>query len=179
MLIQVVKRMSMIYASSSLFAKDAVRLPSCVNDLGEHLTSAGDILGEAGGNTIVAYAFSSLEQYVPLFLMQSVRSIAQNKGRKNGAIITLNGVEALDRSGSVLYRDLKGATSITNSMWDDDVAAESFERSASYVAMIELDMDELVSYSRENMAEFTDEDFKLMFRMDGPRRKGDISLYRR
>ena len=64
-------------------------------------------------------------------------------------------------------------------MWDDDVAAESFERSASYVAMIELDMDELVSYSRENMAEFTDEDFKLMFRMDGPRRKGDISLYRR
>ena len=179
MLIQVVKRMSMIYASSSLFAKDAVRLPSCVNDLGEHLTSAGDILGEAGGNTIVAYAFSSLEQYVPLFLMQSVRSIAQNKGRKNGAIITLNGVEALDRSGSVLYRDLKGATSITNSMWDDDVAAESFERSASYVAMIELDMDELVSYSRENMADFTDEDFKLMFRMDGPRRKGDISLYRR
>ena len=169
--------MSKICNSSTLTAKDAVRLPSCVNDLGEHLTSASDVIREAGGNVIAAYSLSSLEQYIPLFLMQTVRIIAQDKGRRSRAMITLNGVEALDRSGSVLYRDLKGATSFENSFWDDELAAESFERSASFIAMIELDMEELVSYFRNNRAEFSDEDYKLMFGMDGPRRRGDIRKY--
>jgi len=177
MLIQSVKRMSQICASSTLTAKDAVRLPSCVNDLGEHLTSASDVLREAGGNIIAAYSLSSLEQYIPLFLMQTVRIIAQGKGRKNRSIITLNGVESLDRSGSVLYRDLKGATNFENSFWDDELAAESFERSASFIAMIELDMEELVSYCRNNRGEFSDEDYKLMFSMDGPRRSADIRKF--
>jgi hypothetical protein len=55
----------------------------------------------------------------------------------------LNGVEALDRSGSVLYRDLKGATGFDNSFWDDELAAISFERSASFMAMMELEMEEV------------------------------------
>jgi len=174
MLIQTVKRMSKICISSTLTAKDAVRLPSCVNDLGEHLTSASDVIREAGGNTIAAYSLSSLEQYIPLFIMQTVRIIAQGKGLKSKAIITLNGVEALDRSGSVLYRDLKGATSFENSFWDDELAAESFERSASFIALIELDMEELISYCKNNRGEFSDNDFQLMFALDGPRRRGDI-----
>ena len=169
-----VKRMSKICISSTLTAKDAVRLPSCVNDLGEHLTSASDVIREAGGNTIAAYSLSSLEQYIPLFIMQTVRIIAQGKGLKSKAIITLNGVEALDRSGSVLYRDLKGATSFENSFWDDELAAESFERSASFIALIELDMEELISYCKNNRGEFSDNDFQLMFALDGPRRRGDI-----
>lgn len=172
-----VKRMSKICISSTLTAKDAVRLPSCVNDLGEHLTSASDVIREAGGNTIAAYSLSSLEQYIPLFLMQTVRIIAQGKGLKSKAIITLNGVEALDRSGSVLYRDLKGATSFENSFWDDELAAESFERSASFIAMIELDMEELISYCKNNRGEFSDNDYKLMFALDGPRRRGDLKAY--
>ena len=138
-----VKRMSKISMSSTLVAKDAVRLPSCVNDLGEYLTAISEILREAGGNNITAYTFSSLEQYIPLFLMQTVRIIAKGRGLPRGFIITLNGVEALDRSGSVLYRDLKGATGFEGSFWDDEVAADAFERSASYVAMIELKMDEV------------------------------------
>lgn len=176
MLVQTVKRMSKICKSSTLVAKDAVRLPSCVNDLGEYLTAVSDVLREAGGNKIAAYGFSSLEQYVPLFLMQTVRIVAKGKGI-TGSVISLNGVEALDRSGSVLYRDLKGATGFEGSFWDDEVAADAFERSASYVAIIELDMDELVAYCRNNKSEFSDEDYKLMFTMDGPRRTGDIAKY--
>ena len=36
-------------------AKDAVRIPSCVNDLGEYLTAASDNLREASGNAVTAY----------------------------------------------------------------------------------------------------------------------------
>lgn len=177
MLVQTVKRMSKICKSSTLVAKDAVRLPSCVNDLGEYLTAVSDVLREAGGNKIAAYGFSSLEQYVPLFLMQTVRIVAKGRGIPSGSVISLNGVEALDRSGSVLYRDLKGATGFEGSFWDDEVAADAFERSASYVAMIELDMDELVAYCRNNRTEFSDEDYRLMFTMNGPRRTGDVAKY--
>ena len=77
----------------------------------------------------------------------------------------------------MLYRDLKGATSFENSFWDDELAAESFERSASFIAMIELDMEELVSYCRNNRGEFSDEDYRLMFGMDGPRRSADIRKF--
>ena len=89
----------------------------------------------------------------------------------------MNGIEALDRSGSVLYRDLKGATSFDNSFWDIELAAVSFERSASFIAMMELEMPELEAYYQENRKDFTEEDFKLMFTMNGPRRKGDINRY--
>lgn len=124
-------------------AKDAVRIPSCVNDLGEYLTAASDNLREASGNAVTAYTFSSLEQYIPLFLMQTVRVIASGGGIVSKSPLTLNGVEALDRSGSVLYRDLKGATGFDNSFWDDELAAISFERSASFMAMMELEMEEV------------------------------------
>lgn len=136
-------RLSKICKSSTIVAKDAVRIPSCVNDLGEYLTAASDNLREAGGNALTAYTFSSLEQYIPLFLMQTVRVIAGGGGVVAKSALTLNGVEALDRSGSVLYRDLKGATGFDNSFWDDELAAISFERSASFMAMMELEMEEV------------------------------------
>ena len=135
--------MSSVYSSSAIKAKDAVRLPTSVNDLGEYLASISDLLREYGGNKIAAYSLSSLEQYVPLFLMETVRIIAVGDSLPSGFKITLNGVESLDRSCSVLYRDLKGATSFENSFWDDEVAADAFERAAGYVALMELDMEEV------------------------------------
>jgi len=92
--------------------------------------------------------------------------------------LTMNGIEALDRSGSVLYRDLKGATSFDNSFWDVELAAVSFERSASLIAMMELEMEELCAFYASSPDEFTEEDFELMFSMDGPRRRGDLNRYR-
>jgi len=177
LLLQTVKRMSTLYSSSALNAKDAFRLPSSVNDLGEYLASISDLLREYGGNKIAAYSLSSLEQYVPLFLMQTARIIASGDDLPNGFKITLHGVDALDRSCSVLYRDLKGATSFENSFWDDEVAEDAFERAASYISLMELDMEELVSHFRDKRNDFTSDDYKLMFSMDGPRRKGDISMY--
>lgn len=177
MMMQCVTRLQKICKSSTIVAKDAVRIPSCVNDLGEYLTGASDNLREAGGNAVTAYIFSSLEQYIPLFLMQTVRIIARGEGIVSKSPLTLNGVEALDRSGSVLYRDLKGATKFDNSFWEDELAAISFERSASFMAMMEVEMEELEAYYRGNHQEFSDADFALMFAMNGPRRKGDIGRF--
>jgi hypothetical protein len=89
----------------------------------------------------------------------------------------MNGIESLDRSGSVLYRDLKGATSFDNSFWDVELAAISFERSASFIALMELEMEELVTYYTSNREDFTEDDFILMFSMTGPRRRGDAGQY--
>lgn len=141
-----VTRLSKICKSSTIVAKDAVRIPSCVNDLGEYLTGASDNLREAGGSAVTGYTLSSLEQYIPLFLMQTVRFIASGDGIVSKSPLTLNGVEALDRSGSVLYRDLKGATSFDHSFWDDELAAVSFERSASFMAMMEVEMEEVCTF---------------------------------
>ena len=138
-----VTRLSKICKSSTIVAKDAVRIPSCVNDLGEYLMGASDNLREASRNAVTGYTFSSLEQYIPLLLMQTVRVIANGEGIVSKSPLTLNGVEALDRSGSVLYRDLKGATSFDHSFWDDELAAISFERSASFMAMMEVEMEEV------------------------------------
>lgn len=177
MLMQVVTRLSKVCLSSTLVARDAVRIPSSVNDLGEYLTGASDNLREAAGNAVTAYTFSSLEQYIPLCLMQTVRVIAQGDGVIKKSPLTMNGIEALDRSGSVLYRDLKGATSFDNSFWDVELAALSFERSASFMAMMELEMEELVAYYTANRGDFTEEDFVLMFSMSGPRRQGDVGRF--
>jgi len=135
--------MSNIYTSSAIGAKDIVRLPSSVNDLGEYLSSISDLLRENGGNKIAAYSLSSLEQYIPLYLMQTTRIIAEGHDLPGGFRVTLNGVESLTRSCSALYRDLKGATSFENSFWSDDVAADAFERAASYIELMVLDMDEV------------------------------------
>jgi hypothetical protein len=177
MLMQVISRMAKVCQSSTLVARDAVRIPSSVNDLGEYLTSASDNLREACGNAVTAYAFSSLEQYIPYCLTQSVRVIAVGHGIIVKSQLTMNGIEALDRSGSVLYRDLKGATSFDNSSWDMELAAISFERSASFMAMMELEMEELVAYYTANRDEFSEEDFQLMFAMNGPRRRGDVGRF--
>ena len=177
MLMQVVTRLSKVCLSSTLVARDAVRIPSSVNDLGDYLTGASDNLREAAGNAVTAYTFSSLEQYIPLCLMQTVRVIAQGNGVIKKSPLTMNGIEALDRSGSVLYRDLKGATSFDNSFWDVELAALSFERSASFMAMMELEMEELVAYYTANRGDFSEEDFMLMFSMTGPRRRGDVGRF--
>jgi hypothetical protein len=168
--------MSSIYSSSAISAKDAVRLPTSVNDLGEFLSSMSDLLRENGGNKIAAYSLSSLEQYVPLFLLHTARIIASGEGLPRDFRITLNGVESLTRSCSVLYRDLKGATSFENSFWNDDVAADAFDRAASYIDLMVLDMEELVASFRDKPNAFTPEDYKIMFSMNGPRRKGKINL---
>ena len=141
------------------------------------MTAASDNLREASGNAVTAYAFSTLAQYIPLCIIQTVRVLAAGKGVIAKAPLTMNGIEALDRSGSVLYRDLKAATSFDNSFWDIELAAVSFERSASFIAMMELEMPELEAYYQENRRDFTEEDFKLMFTMNGPRRKGDGNRY--
>ena len=177
MLLQVATRMSKIAHSSTLVARDAVRIPSCVNELGEYLTGASENLREAAGNAVTAYTFSSLEQYIPYCLMQAVRVVATGNGVVQKSPLTMNGIEALDRSGSVLYRDLKGSTSFDNSCWDMEMAAISFERSASFMAMMELEMEELVAYYTANQEEFSEEDFALMFSMNGPRRRGDVGRF--
>lgn len=177
MLFQNVSRLAKVCKSSTLVARDAVRIPSSVNDLGEYLTGASDNLREASGNAVTAYTFSSLEQYIPYCLMQTVRVIAEGKGIIVKAPLTMNGIEALDRSGSVLYRDLKGATAFDNSFWDVELAAISFERSASFMAMMELEMEELVAYYNSNQTDFPESDFILMFSMTGPRRQGDVGRF--
>lgn len=174
-LVQAVKRAAGVPLSSALSDRDRVRLPSCVHDLGDHVRDASDALRATGGNAIAGYALSSLEQYVPLLLMQAVRRVGAS--RDDAAALTLNGVEALDRSGSVLYRDLKGATSFEGSFWDDAVAADAFERSASFIALLELTMDELVATWRERRSDFSEGDYKLMFSMNAPRRKGDSNKF--
>ena len=189
--------MAQISKSSAIVSKDTIRLPACVNDLGEYLSNASDILRDAAGNALAAYTFSSLEQYIPLLLMQSVRVIASD-----GTIITLNGIESLDRCGSVLYRDLKGATGFEGSFWDEAAAADAFERSASFLALLELTMEEvrtqctylcshhnhtslftlyikLEKFLREHPSDFSDEDYKLLFSIHCPRRTGDLPHYAR
>ena len=177
LLLQTVTRLAKVSKSSTLVARDAVRIPSSVNDLGEYLTGASDNLREAAGNAVTAYAFSSLEQYIPFCLMQTVRVVAQGQGIIQKAPLTMNGIEAMDRSGSVLYRDLKGATAFDNSYWDVDLAAISFERSASFMALMELEMEELVAYYNANPTDFDPADFELMFSMTGPRRQGDVGRF--
>jgi len=176
-LMQAVIRLAKVPQSSTIVARDAVRIPSSVNDLGEALMSASDNIRESAGNAVTAYALSSLEQYIPFCLMQAVRVVAAGKGIVAKSPLTMNGIEALDRSGSVLYRDLKGATSFDNSFWDVELAAISFERSASFIAMMELEMEELVAYYSANQEDFSEEDFLLMFGMTGPRRRGDVGQY--
>lgn len=178
MLLQTISKLSKICKSSTLIARDAVRIPSSVNELGEYMTGSSDYLREAAGNAVTAYTFSCLEQYIPLCLMETVRVIGSGEGIILKSPLTMNGIEALDRSGSVLYRDLKGATSFDNSFWDVELAAVSFERSASLIAMMELEMEELCAFYSSSPDEFSEEDFELMFSMDGPRRRGDLNRYR-
>jgi len=142
------------------------------------MTGSSDYLREAAGNAVTAYTFSCLEQYIPLCLMETTRVIAGGEGIIQKASLTMNGIEALDRSGSVLYRDLKGATSFDNSFWDVELAAVSFERSASMIAMMELEMEELCAFYSSSPDEFSQKDFEMMFSMEGPRRRGDLGRYR-
>jgi len=138
-----VSRMSKICQSSFLQAKDAVRMPTCVNDIGEYLGLTSDILRESSGNIITAYSMSSLEQYIPLFLMQNVRIVATGKGLTDSFRVSLNGIEVLDRSSSILYRELKSSTSFEKSFWNENIAADAFEHAACYISMMEMSIEEV------------------------------------
>ena len=166
------RRMSEICMSSVLQAEDAIRLPSCVNNLGEYLTASSDNIREAGGNAIAAYSFSSLEQYIPFYLIHTARIVVG--GPKP---TTMNGIESLDRTGSVLYRDLKGATSFENSFWDEEAAANSFEMSAIFISLMEISLNDLEAHYRGNSTQFSDDDYQLMFAFTGPRRRGDARRF--
>ena len=168
------KRMSEICTSSVLQAEDAIRLPSCINNLGEYLTSTSDNIREAGGNAIAAYTFSSLEQYIPFYLMHAARIAA---GDANNKRITMNGIESLDRTGSVLYRDLKGATNFENSFWDEEAAANSFEQTAVFISLMEISLNDLEAHYRSNPTQFSDDDYQIMFAFTGPRRRGDARRF--
>jgi len=113
---------------------------------------------------------SSLEQYIPLFLMQNVRIVATGKGLSDDFRVSLNGIEVLDRSSSILYRELKSSTSFENSFWSENVAADAFEHAACYISMMEMNINELVTYYRNNYNDFIENDFEIMFAMHGPRR---------
>jgi len=176
-LVHSVKHMCKICKTYSLQTSEAARIPPCVNDVGEYLTNASDLLREAGGNSMAAYALSSLEQYIPLLLMESVRQIGKNDNRLTKSVISLKGVESLDRSGSVLYRDLKNATSFDGSFWDENAATDSFERAASYIALFEMDMVELEDYFLRNRNEFSDSDYSLIFSLNCPNRSGDVRKF--
>lgn len=126
---------------------------------------------------MTASTFSTLEQHIPYCLILTARVLATGQGIATKAPLTMNGVKALDRSGSLLYRDLKGATSFDNSFWDITLAAVSFQRSATFFGMMEIEMEELETYYEDNRNDFTEEDFQLMFTMDGPKRKGDVNRY--
>ena len=91
----------------------------------------------------------------------------------NSKPVTMNGIVALDRTGSVLYRDLKGATSFENSFWDEEAAANSFEQSAVFISLMEISLNDLELHYRSNPTQFAGEDYQLMFSFSGPRRRGD------
>ena len=85
-----------------------------MNGLGEYMAAASDNLRKAARNAATACTFSNLEQF-PLCLIQTVRVIAAGEGVLKRVPQTMNDIEALGRSGSVLYRDLKGVKSFDNS----------------------------------------------------------------
>ena len=173
--------MAPICKSTTLCAKDAVRIPTSVNGVGEFLTGTMDYLRESTSNTMAAYAFSNLGQYIPACLMSTVRVIAHGEGIIDRAPLTMNGIESLDRSAAVLYKDLKAAVQFQSKFFDIQVTAVSFERAATFMTLMEMSIEELAEYytTHSQSEEFSDDDFELMFKMDGPRRVGDDKQFKK
>lgn len=133
MIMQTITRLSKTCESSTLVARDAIRIPSSMNEFGKYLTDLSDNLREAAGNAITAYTLSSLEQYVPHCLIETVNVIKKGEGITKKYPLTSIGMESLRRSGMVLFRDLKTATNFDGSFWDVELAADSFEKSIKYI----------------------------------------------
>jgi len=173
--------MAPICKSTTICAKDAVRVPSSANALGEFLTSTMDYLRESASNSMSAYAFSNIGQYIPACLMSTVRVIATGEGIIERAPLTMNGIESLDRTAAVLYKDLKTATGFQSVFFNIQLTAVAFERAATFTALMEMSIEELAEYytTHSNSEEFSDDDFELMFKMDGPRRVGDDKQFKK
>lgn len=113
--------------------------------------------------------------------MSTVRVIAAGEGIVLKAPLTMNGIESLDRSAAVLYKDLKVATGFQSQFFDIQLTALNFEKAATFTALMEMSIEELAEYytTHSQSEEFSDEDYELMFRMDGPRRRGDEKQFKK
>lgn len=174
-----VKRMSQVCQSTTLCTHGAVRIPTKINEVSEYLTATMEYMREGSSNAVAAYMFSNIGQYLPACLMSTARVIAAGEGIIVRAPLTMNGIESLDRSAAVLYRDLKACTSFQSEFFDIELTAVAFERAATFTALMEMSIEELVEYYTQNSDEFPDEDFELMLKMDGPRRRGDDKQFKR
>ncbi|CAB9528119.1 expressed unknown protein [Seminavis robusta] len=180
-LLQIIYKMAPVCNSTTLCAPDAVRIPTAVNALAEYMTQTMDYLRESTSNAMAAYTFSNVGQYLPACLMSTVRVIAHGEGIIDRAPLTMQGIESLDRSAAVLYKDLKAATGFQSQFFNIELTALAFERAATFTALMEMSKEELVQYysKQSESEEFSDDDFELMFRMDGPRRRGDDKQFKR
>jgi hypothetical protein len=174
-------KMSKVCNSTTLCAPDAVRIPSSVNLVTEWIIGTMDYLRESTSNAMAAYAFSNLGQYIPACLMSTVRVIAAGEGIIARAPLTMNGIESLDRSAAVLYKDLKAALGFQSQFFNIQLTALNFEKAATFTALMEMSIEELAEYytTHSQTEEFSDEDYELMFRMDGPRRTGDEKQFKK
>lgn len=173
--------MAPVCQSTALCAKGAVRIPTAVNSVGEYISGTMDYLRESTSNAMAAYAFSNIGQYIPECLMSTVKVIAKGEGIILRAPLTMNGIESLDRSAAVLYKDLKAAIGFQSQFFDIQVTAVAFERAATFTALMEMSIEELAEYytTHSQLEEFSDDDFELMFKMDGPRRTGDDKQFKK
>lgn len=176
-----VYKMSKVCNSTTLCAPDSVRIPSSVNAVAEWLVGTMDYLREATSNAMAAYAYSNLGQYLPSCLMSTVRVIAAGEGIILKAPLTMNGIESLDRSAAVLYKDLKASTGFQSKFFNIQLTALNFEKAATFTALMEMSIEELAEYytTHSQSEEFSDEDYELMFGMDGPRRRGDDKQFKK
>lgn len=174
-----IQRMSKVCQSTTLCAPGAVRIPTKVNEVNEYLVEMMEYLREGTSNAMAAYVYSNLGQYLPACLCSTVRVIAAGEGILVRAPLTMTGIESLDRSAAALYRDLKGCTNFLSDFFDIELTALAFERAATFISLMEMSIEELAEYYTHNSDEFSDEDFELMFKMDGPRRRGDDKQFKR
>lgn len=165
--------------STTLCAREAVRIPSAVNEVNDYLIGGMEYLREGTSNAMAAYCYSDLGQILPQCLMETVRVIAEGEGIIAQAPLTMNGIEALDRSAAILYRDLKTTMSFQPAYFNVQVAAISFERAATFTALMDMTVEELAEYYTTHPDEFTNSDFELLFGMDGPRKRGDSSQFKK
>lgn len=179
--LQIIFKMSKVCNSTTLCAHDAVRVPTSVNGVAEWLASMMEYLREASSNSMAAYSYSNLGQYIPACLMSTVRVIAAGEGIILKAPLTMNGIESLDRSAAVLYKDLKASTGFQSMFFNIQLTAVNFERAATFTALMEMSREELAEYysTHSQSEEFSDDDYELMFGMDGPRRRGDDKQFKK
>ena len=173
--------MAPVCQSTALCAKGAVRIPTAVNNTADYISRTIEFLRESTSNAMAAYAFSNVGQYIPECLISTVKVIAKGEGIILRAPLTMNGIEALDRSAAVLYKDLKSAIGFQSQFFDIEVTAVAFERAATFTALMEMSIEELAEYytTHSQLEEFSDDDFLLMFKMDGPRRTGDDKQFKK